>query len=65
MKAIADRSRCMAAGHCAVTAPAVFGNGDDGLVTVVDAEPGAEHREAVLLALRLCPSGAVSAHLDD
>jgi len=65
MKATADRSRCMAAGHCAVTAPAVFGNGDDGLVTVVDAEPSAERREEILLALRLCPSGAISVLWDE
>jgi ferredoxin len=59
MKAIADRDRCMAAGHCAVTAPAVFGNGDDGLVTLLDPEPGAEHTADVLLAEDLCPSRAI------
>ncbi len=62
MKANADRDRCMAAGHCAVTAPAVFGNGDDGLVMLLDPEPGPEHRDEVLLAEELCPSRAISVH---
>ncbi|GAB2855637.1 hypothetical protein GCM10022221_63980 [Actinocorallia aurea] len=62
MKVTADRTRCMAAGHCAVTAPTVFDQGDDGLVVVTDPAPDAAAHADVLLAARLCPSQAVSAH---
>ncbi|MCD0451608.1 ferredoxin [Actinocorallia sp. API 0066] len=62
MKVTADRTRCMAAGHCAVTAPDVFDQADDGLVTVTDPTPPDPARADVLLAERLCPSRAVTVH---
>ncbi|GLW24918.1 ferredoxin [Microbispora triticiradicis] len=60
MKVTADRSRCMAAGHCAISAPAVFDHGEDGLVVVLDAEPGEDQRRAVEVAENLCPSRAIA-----
>ncbi|MEU3169272.1 ferredoxin [Streptosporangium sp. NPDC006930] len=59
MKVTADRRRCMAAGHCAISAPAVFDHGEDGLVVVLDADPGEDVREAVETAEDLCPSRAI------
>jgi ferredoxin len=52
-----DRGRCVGAGQCVLTAPEVFDQDDEGIVTVV-AEPGpdAEVRDAV----QTCPSGALS-----
>ncbi|MFJ8857574.1 ferredoxin [Streptomyces sp. NPDC102451] len=56
----ADRSRCMAAGHCAVTAPGVFDHAEDGLVVVAGPEQSEEEREVLELAVELCPSRALS-----
>ncbi|MCK7622289.1 ferredoxin [Streptomyces sp. RS10V-4] len=59
MRVTADRTVCVGAGLCALTAPAVFDQDDDGIVTVLrsaaDGGDGAAAREAGLL----CPSGAV------
>lgn len=52
-----DRSVCAASGMCALTAPGVFDQDDDGVV-VVRADP-VEHAETVRLAVDLCPSGAL------
>ncbi|MEU8379559.1 ferredoxin [Streptosporangium sp. NPDC048865] len=60
MEVTADRRRCMAAGHCAISAPAVFDHGEDGLVVVLDANPGEDAREAVETAEDLCPSRAIA-----
>ncbi|XVQ89324.1 ferredoxin [Microbispora siamensis] len=60
MKVTAERSRCMAAGHCAISAPDVFDHGEDGLVVVLDAEPGEERRREVEVAEDLCPSRAIA-----
>ncbi|MFD7549534.1 ferredoxin [Streptomyces sp. NPDC059816] len=60
MRVNADRERCMAAGHCAVTVPAVFDHGDDGLVVVLDPKPDEDVREEIERAVDLCPSRALS-----
>lgn len=59
MRVTADRTVCVGAGMCALTAPEVFDQDDEGLVTVLVSEPGEEDREAVRDAGALCPSGAV------
>ncbi|MEU8703883.1 ferredoxin [Streptomyces sp. NPDC048565] len=59
MRVTADREVCVGAGLCALTAPEVFDQDDEGLVTVLDAEPGAEARTPAREAGVLCPSGAV------
>ncbi|MEU2875761.1 MULTISPECIES: ferredoxin [unclassified Streptomyces] len=64
MRVHADRSRCMAAGHCAVTVPGVFDHGDDGLVVVTDEKPGEDYLEEIELAVDLCPSRALSVTRD-
>ncbi|HEY2576033.1 MAG TPA: (4Fe-4S)-binding protein [Streptosporangiaceae bacterium] len=58
MRVTADRDVCIGAGLCALTAPEVFDQGDDGLVTVLSPDPG-PHGKAVRQAAVLCPSGAV------
>ncbi|NGO69766.1 ferredoxin [Streptomyces boncukensis] len=55
----ADREICVGAGMCALTAPAVFDQDDDGIVTVLAAEPDGDARAAARKAATLCPSGAV------
>jgi len=56
-----DRDRCVGAGNCVLTLPAVFDQDDEeGLVVVLDPEPPAAHAELVARAVQLCPSGAIS-----
>ncbi|MEU7153989.1 ferredoxin [Streptomyces sp. NPDC045470] len=59
MKVTADRAVCVGAGMCALTAPDVFDQDEDGIVTVLVPEPGDDHRDAALEAGMLCPSGAL------
>ncbi|WP_030757524.1 ferredoxin [Streptomyces griseus] len=58
----ADRDRCIGAGMCAMTAPEVFDQDDDGLVLVLRPDPSADDRTAARLAVGLCPSGALALH---
>ncbi|GEB54186.1 MULTISPECIES: ferredoxin [Streptomyces] len=59
MRVTADREVCVGAGMCALTAPQVFDQDEDGVVTVLAAEPGEDARAAAREAGSLCPSGAV------
>lgn len=60
MKVTVDEEKCCGAGTCALVAPAVFDQRDeDGTVVLLDAEPAAEHHEAVRDAASTCPAGAV------
>ncbi|WP_327298322.1 MULTISPECIES: ferredoxin [unclassified Streptomyces] len=59
MRVTADREVCVGAGLCALTAPEVFDQDDDGVVTVLAGEPGDKDRAAAREAGMLCPSGAV------
>ncbi|MCX3063085.1 ferredoxin [Streptomyces beihaiensis] len=56
-----DKGRCVGAGMCALTAPDVFTQDDDGLSEIL---PGraetAAGQAAVKEAVRACPVGAVS-----
>jgi ferredoxin len=54
-----DRDVCVGAGMCVLTAPEVFDQDDEGIVTVLAAEPSADQEAAVRQAETLCPSGAV------
>ncbi|WP_372449019.1 ferredoxin [Qaidamihabitans albus] len=56
----ADRDVCIGAGMCAVTAPEVFDQSDDGLVVLRTDSPPPEVADAVEEAVELCPSGALS-----
>ncbi|WP_418955499.1 ferredoxin [Streptomyces tritici] len=55
-----DRDRCIGAGMCAMTAPEVFDQDDDGLVLLLHATPPAAHRAAARMAVGLCPAGAIT-----
>ncbi|WP_031081370.1 ferredoxin [Streptomyces sp. NRRL WC-3549] len=59
MRVTVDREICVGAGLCALTAPEVFDQDDEGLVTVLAAEPDDQGRAAAIEAGTLCPSGAV------
>ncbi|MFD4575149.1 ferredoxin [Streptomyces sp. NPDC058417] len=63
MKITVDRDRCVGAGQCVLAAPAVFDqSGDDGLVELLQPEPGQDQHDAVTEAELICPSGAVEIH---
>ncbi|MDL4775362.1 MULTISPECIES: ferredoxin [Thermomonosporaceae] len=59
MRVTADREICVGAGMCALTAPGVFDQDEDGLVTVLRPAPGDADRPDARQAADLCPSGAV------
>jgi ferredoxin len=60
MRVTADRTVCIGAGLCALTAPDVFDQNDDGLVTVLNPDPDADSQASVREAADICPSGAVA-----
>jgi len=59
MRVTANRDVCIGAGLCALTAPAVFDQGDDGLVVVLQVKPDGDDGSAAREAGNVCPSGAV------
>jgi ferredoxin len=60
MKVIVEADKCVAAGHCVLAAAEVFDQDeDDGVVIVLDDEPGPEHYDAVQKAAQLCPAAAI------
>jgi ferredoxin len=61
MRIEVDRGVCIGAGNCVLTAAAVFDQDDDeGLVTLLQAEPAPPLYELVRRAAFLCPSGAIA-----
>lgn len=60
MKVLIDRAKCVGAGQCVRVAPEVFDQDEnDGLVTLIDAQPGAEIAPFVRKAAQLCPAQAI------
>jgi ferredoxin len=51
--------KCIGAGQCALSAPAVFDQDEEGIVVLLDATPPASEHEAVRKAARLCPAVAI------
>ena len=64
MQVAANRDVCIGAGLCALTAPAVFDQDDEGLVVVLMSDVSAEQAVPVNQAVDRCPSGALR-RLDD
>jgi ferredoxin len=60
MKIIRDANRCELHGECVMAAPDVFEIEDDKkVVTVLNPQPGEEHRDAVEQAVLMCPTSAL------
>jgi ferredoxin len=57
----ADRDKCIGSGRCLLSAPDVFDQDRTELVVVLDETPPEHQRDAVQLAVKQCPVGAVSA----
>ena len=57
---VIDESKCIGAGQCVLSAPAVFDQRDsDGVVVLLSVEPDSAQHEAVRRAVALCPSAAI------
>ncbi|MFH8410975.1 ferredoxin [Streptomyces sp. NPDC018019] len=61
MRITIDSERCVGAGQCVLSAPAVFDQDEDGIVTLL-AEPGADEESRARIAGALCPSRAITVH---
>ncbi|MFE1646870.1 ferredoxin [Microbacterium sp. P01] len=60
MGVIVTQDACIGAGQCALVAPDVFDQDDDGIVVVLNAEPEGDDRVAATRAVRLCPARAIA-----
>ncbi|MGY1634546.1 ferredoxin [Geodermatophilus sp. SYSU D01186] len=65
MRVTADLERCVGSGTCEALAPAVFEVGDDGVVTVLRPQPGADEESDVREAVAQCPTRALALAVDD
>lgn len=54
---------CVGAGQCALIAPDVFDQDDDGIVSVLNSNPIGTDAEAAERAARLCPARAIMIEL--
>lgn len=54
------RDACVGAGQCALVAPDVFDQDDDGIVLLLESEPQGELLQAATRAARLCPARAIT-----
>ena len=57
---VVDRDLCQGHGTCEGEAPELFEVGRDRQVVVLVEHPGDEHRKAAELAVRYCPTHALS-----
>ncbi|MGW0809687.1 ferredoxin [Nonomuraea sp. NPDC002799] len=63
MKVIVDEVKCCGAGQCVLIAPEVFDqNEDDGIVVLLEAEPGEDQHALVREAAAVCPAAAIVVH---
>ncbi|WP_314174814.1 ferredoxin [Streptomyces winkii] len=61
MRIVADTTRCVGAGQCVLSEPAVFDQDEEeGTVVVLTERPGEGERAGVREAVETCPSGALS-----
>ncbi|GGS31680.1 ferredoxin [Streptomyces humidus] len=56
-----DTDRCVGGGQCVIVAPEIFGQGDDGIVTVLRL-PRPDEVAAVREAVVLCPGAVLALH---
>lgn len=60
MHITANTDVCVGAGMCALTAPDIFDQDDDGLVMLLAPKVPEHLHEMAAEAVRLCPSGALA-----
>ncbi|MEV0383204.1 ferredoxin [Nonomuraea sp. NPDC050643] len=60
MKIIVDEDKCCGAGQCVLIAPDVFDQReDDGIVILLEPEPGEDQHVLVREAAAVCPAAAI------
>ncbi|MEU6998861.1 ferredoxin [Nonomuraea sp. NPDC046570] len=60
MKVTVDEDKCCGAGQCVLIAPEVFDQReDDGIVVLLEPEPGVDHAARVREAATVCPTAAI------
>jgi ferredoxin len=59
MRVTVDLDVCASTGGCVHQAPTVFEIRDDGMLYVLQVEPGEDLRAQVTAAEELCPTGAI------
>lgn len=64
MRIRVDRDLCQGHGVCESEAPEVFSVSKDGVLTVLDETPPESQRAAVELAVKYCPTHALSIEED-
>jgi len=63
MEITIEEDKCCGAGQCVLAAPEVFDQRDeDGVVVVLDVNPGADQHENTRNAATLCPAAAIALH---
>jgi ferredoxin len=60
MRVQVDREKCLGSGLCLLKAPTVFDQDDEGLVLLLEAQPGTSAEEAVRNAEKSCPAEAIT-----
>ena len=60
MRVTVDLDMCASTGGCVHQAPTVFEIRDDGMLYILQEEPGEELRAQVTAAEELCPTGAIA-----
>jgi len=60
MRVTVDLDVCASTGGCVHQAPTVFEIRDDGMLYILEEEPGEDLRAQVTAAEELCPTGAIA-----
>ena len=60
MGVVVQRDACVGAGQCALVAPDVFDQDDDGIVLLLETEVEGVLLDAANKAARLCPARAIA-----
>ena len=60
MRVRVNTDRCIGSGQCAVIAPAVFDQDDDGTVVLLHEPVDADHEAAVREAANVCPARVIT-----
>jgi ferredoxin len=60
VRIVINTGRCLGNARCVAAAPTVFDVDDDGVVVLLDEDPPAELAAKVELAVKSCPTGALS-----
>ncbi len=54
-----EPARCIASGACRLTAPALFGQDEDGIVTLLEPNPPEALQAAARIAVAACPAAVI------